>query len=286
MKKIALLLILLGLTTISPCFSAEESLILPNIFIWSIPEDVNEEIANEPMNKDASENEYINSDEITLDLNNKSLGEKISATTLKGFAEYKEGVEAIYLKDDKNNYVLNIRQPQKIESEKLVKSAQSPALMTHMTGSARYSSEEYTGISKSTAKAIEKVGGLTFGTMFSQEVDYSQLEEATSLFTRYDTKRFALTSSYRKTLGTTHGNYADSLYVIPELKINNIFSIQEVFKADITRNRKTSELVLNIKPFGNQGSDRLNFELGAGQTFDDNNELMRTKVRFSTKFKL
>ena len=63
-------------------------------------------------------------------------------------------------------------------------------------------------------------------------------------------------------------------------------AIKNVLKADLTRERKTAQLILLLTPFAYKGNERFNLEVGAGQTYDDTNSLMRTKFEFSTKLEL
>ena len=141
MKK-ALLILLLLMVFQLPSSCANKKMIpatgssgtqeaLPNIFIYSIPDD-NTTTSSE--DTDATEETYVNDtqtssneiseDEVILNMkqetdetetsdnsdNNIALG----ATVLKGYAQYVEDSNSIYLKDDNNNFVLNLKNPQKI----------------------------------------------------------------------------------------------------------------------------------------------------------------------------
>ncbi|MDR1168658.1 MAG: hypothetical protein LBK53_07220 [Heliobacteriaceae bacterium] len=272
MKKIALLIIL----SITPCIAlAQED--LPNIFIWSVPEGVAEQsvqLPETPLKKSKSKK----NEEIILDLSDDSA---YNATILKGYTEYREAANIIFLKDSEDEFILNIKKPQKFLPASLIN--KQAVYSSGIQAAGKFSSDEYS-ISPSAAKTSGQIGGFSFGTSYSTDIDNSQLEQAASMFTRFEHKNFALSSSYRKTLGTTHGNIADAMYITPEFKLNNIFTVKDVFKSEITKERITHELVLSVNPL--KGSDRLKFEFGAGQTFDRNHEITKTKIRFSTQFKL
>ena len=237
------------ITFVPSCFAqeAQEDLVLPNIFIWVVPDDVQEEAVP---------------DEI--------MPERVNAGALKGYTEYKES--AIYL-EVKAPPKIDIKQPSL--SEKI-------ALKLHPKRV--YTLED--SIVSSSGKFEQKTGNLSYGTTYSSAVraDTTQLERSTSLFTRYDFKKFALSSSFQKNLGTISGITYDEIYVVPEWKINSIFSLQNVLKADMTRDRRSNEVVLVVQPLKDR--DRLNFEIGAGQTYYENSGLIRNKLRFSTKIKL
>ena len=129
-------------------------------------------------------------------------------------------------------------------------------------------------------------GDLSFGTSIDEEVDYAELEHTATFFTKYKKDNFAITSAYERTIGSTYNNYIDSIYVAPEIKINKILSVKNVLSDNRTYNRKKTELVLSINPLANTKDNRLNFEIGASRTFYEQNNFIRDRIRFSTKFKL
>lgn len=204
--------------------------------------------------------------------------------TLKGYAEYMEDSEAIYLKDDEDQFVLNLKVPQKIASKSLVNSSIGIYPKKPMTYS-KFGAEEYLVIPKDGASVVSS-GGLSFGTNMEQEVDYGELEHTATMFTRYDKGKFGVVTAYERTIGSTYNNYFDNLYIAPELRLNKYMSIKEVLTADITRNRKKAELVFSLNPFAKTKDNRLNLELGASQTYDDQNSLIRERIKFNTRFKL
>ena len=123
MRKVLLLLLSLMVMQI-PAFSINKKMLpssggendLPNIFIYKIPDNEPEETKQE---KEADEDNYINEksvssdentdEEIMLDMSGENDEEAVlGATVLKGYAEYIEDAEAIYLKDD-NKGVVTVR---------------------------------------------------------------------------------------------------------------------------------------------------------------------------------
>lgn len=295
MKKAFLLVSLILMINSLPCYSVEDDTKLPNIFIWAIPDEVkrSSDVAEDA---DAPEDAYINEksvnstsqidsdDEIGLDLNSSDDTDTISATTLKGYAEYVEDADSIYLKDGNNQFVVNLKVPQKITSRQSLNLQKKTDFGLEKQIS-KYNEEEYR-ISGGSSKTVAKLGNFSFGAISGYDVDTSMLEYETGLFTRYEKKKFALNSAYKKSLKTTYGQYVDTFSLTPEFRMNKIFAIKEVLSADMTRNRKSGELVLQVTPFGNKDNDRLNFELGAKQTMDETNTIYRTQFRFSTEFKL
>ncbi len=203
---------------------------------------------------------------------------------LKGYAEFVEDSEVVQLKDDNNQFILNLKVPQKIDSETLADKHEtifnkSPLLYS------KYGAEEYQ-IRPKDASDRTTAGGFSFGTNMEQEVDYGELEHTANFFTRYDKGRFGVETAYERTIGSTYNNYYDNLYIAPEIKVNKFLSLKEVLTADMTRNRRKAEFVLSVKPLAHTKEDRLNLELGVSQTYDDSNALIRKKLQFRTKFKL
>jgi hypothetical protein len=254
---------------------AQEDLKLPNIFICPVSDDseppqvlpIPESAIKKakPKKKEAQE-------EIYLDLSSSGT----YATTLKGYAEYRDATNEIFMKDS-DRLVLNIRKPQKFVPVSLTNSRRT---IQPQTG--KFSANEYK-IVPSAVNSTAKVGAFSFGTTYTTAIDNSQLEEAASMFTRYEYKKFALGTSYRRTTGATSGMFNDSFFIAPEYRLNSVFTIRDIVRQDITKERITNEVVLSMQPL--KGSDRLRFDAGVGQTFDKNRELLRTKIQFTTQFR-
>ena len=297
MKKVLLLsavILIFGL----PVFSAEgEDIRLPNIFIYTIPDNIKQK-PEVPEDTDAPEDAYVNEtpvsdksdkvseDEINLSLDGDNYNDEddftLNATTLKGYAEYMEDANTIHLKDDNNNFVLNLKVPQKISASKGM-DLQDAINSKRM---ARYSDAEY-NIAPNSVRTASKKGDFTFGALYGNEVDsIAMLESETGLFTKYEKSRFALSTTYKKNLNTTYNQFYDTISLAPEFKLNNYMSIKNEYKADLTRNRKSGALIFSFNPFGKKDSDRMRLELGAKQTIYEDNVTTKTEFSFSTQFKL
>ena len=190
---------------------------LPNIFIYKIPDTKFVETTEDA---DAAENEYVqekpltsadNSDEeIALNVNAETDDDIVlGATVLKGYAEYIEDTESIYLKDDNNNFVLNLKVPQKIsgsESLDLSKFSNTRTITRHTP-------TEY-NIAPQSITAASKKGDFTIGALYGNEVDnIAMLESETGLFTKYEKDKFAVSSSFKKSLNTTYAQYYNTISV-------------------------------------------------------------------------
>ena len=247
-----------------PGFAEQDDVKLPNIFIWSLPDE-----------KDVSPDDITSSNESE----EVTLIPEIDNVTAKGYAEFVEDNEdAIYLDGEDNNYILNLRVPQKLRSSRLVDSKKFQGVKKYSL----YNQEEYS-ISPQSVQSVAKMGNFSLGTMYNSGIDNAQLERSTTLFTRYERERFAISSAYKKNNLTTRGLTTDNFYLAPELKLNRVFSLSEVLSTDVTRNRRKGELVLSVSPLKD---DRMRLELGAGTTYDIDNDRSWSQVRFNTKFKL
>ena len=258
-----------------------EEVKLPNIFIWAIPDD-----EEQPESVDKKEQKESTADEENTELKTEDEEEPVvlNAATLKGYAEYIEGAEDILYIEDFPKFTLNIKTPQKITSENIAGS-KMPVYTGDFSLLSKYKSDEYS-ISPRSRNFTAQDGNWSYGTSFNSEISTSQLENATSLFTKYENKYFSLSSNYKKNNLTTAQIQTDNFSVTPELKLGNYFSIRDVLSKDITRNRQSSELIFSVNPFGAKDTDRMRFDIGAKQTYDVNTGNTWSQLNFTTNFRL
>lgn len=284
MKRVLfiLLVFLLG----AAGFAKDEDTTLPNIFIYHIPEETESSVEDDLI---PDELRYVSpsaldEDELFADEEIQLFG-SVEEVNDKSYSDFVEDNNAIVLKNEDGEYALNIREPQKITTGASL-NFDSKIENSRFLNLSKYSKEEY-NISGQSMNNVYKNGGFSFGTTFDSSIDkISMLEKSAKLFTRYENNRFALSSAFEKTQNTTIGTLNDTFYLAPEFKLNNYLSIREVLSADITKDRKSSELIFSVSPYGHSGSDRFRLEVGAKQTIDQNNALYGTQLNFSTKFKL
>lgn len=267
-----------------------------NIFIYHIPDDEGEVQNNGTVNESETEiPQDIISDDVTADTSGVIHEEELDdydyddvgdmySFVLKGYAEYNEGDEdAVSLDIPENELpVLNIRQPVSVGEKYFSGLKQSPSLINNIY--TKYNGTEYS-IAPVSAVASRSVGGFSAGTTYSQGIDYGELEQSSGIFTKYQYKNFALSTSYAKTVNSTNNNYNDNFYIIPELRLSQYLTLKNIFSADTAKRRKKAEVVLSLNPFGNKDTDRMRFEVGASETYDDENNLLKGQFRFSTNFK-
>lgn len=305
MKKVSLILILFMLTLL-PCTAKTQSAknIEDNsksiVFVYHIPDDTDSVQENTDEKIIIEDNpSVITSDDVTADTSGNAEeieddDEEIEdyriddmyTDVLQGYAEYNEDEQdAITLDNlDTSSLKLEIKEPEKI-TQSAFSGLKSDSLKFESNKYSKYNAPEYS-ISPMSSTNYRKIGGFSAGTLYSQGIDYGELEQSSGVFSRYQYKKFAISTAYLKTVNTTNNNYNDNFYFSPELKLNDYFTLKEVLSADITKNRQKAEVVLSINPFGQKDSDRLKLELGASQTYYMDSATTKNQFKFSTSFKL
>ncbi len=257
---------------------AENSPVLPSIFIWQLPEE--QLIPEIPESYDEGYEEFGDNEVDVADIDTTT--DTAREGTVKGYLEYLDDANSITLKKPDKDFVLNLSKPQKFEETGLLSSEKIlPATSLERTLYSRSDKLQY-NIAPIDTASIYKDGGFSLGTTYNESIDTSDLGFTTSFFTKYETNYFSLKSSFDKDSGVAYSDNIDKLVFTPELKLTKHLSIKDVFTSDITRNKKKNEIILSIKP---RKDDRVRFEFGAGQTFDNKNELIRSQVKFSTQFR-
>ncbi|MBP3820258.1 hypothetical protein J6G99_01270 [bacterium] len=301
MKRVVLIIFLMFF--ILPCrvfADGNGTISTTKIFKWHIPDEVEKNQIEEISSKqEKSVQEDITSDDVTADTSGcKNLdyeedfdGEDdyligdMYTDVLKGYAEYnEENEEGVELKLDNNIAQLNIKQPKKVEA-KVFKGLETTPNLFNRDIYSKYNGSEYS-ITPLSSKQSKSLGGFSAGTTYSQEISYGELEQSSGVFTKYRYKRFAITTSYNKTVNTTNNNYNDKFFISPELQISQYLTLINHFSADMVKRRKKAEVVLSLNPFGNKDYDRWRINFSASETYDDISNAFWNQFKFSTTFKL
>lgn len=320
MKKVSLTLIILMLS-ILPCKAKSpfeikiDKISQSSVFVYHIPdEDEGQETTpaqtqeEEPIitsddvtadtsikpNDNEEEEEEVESDEeynnVADEEDENTSGEyemgDMYTDVLKGYAEYnEEEANTITLDDSPDELLkLDITKPAKVAKNDYT-SLKSSSLNFYDNQYSKYTGSEYNIAPKSSTN-YTKYKGFSAGTTYDQCIDYAEFEQSSGVFSRYEYKNWAIRTAYSKTVNSTNNNYNDNFYFSPEWKVNQFFSLREVFSADIAKHRKKAEVVLSINPFGNKDSDRMRLEFGASQSYSNTNQVLRSQLKFSTNFKL
>ena len=299
MKRVGLFLIICMLT-ILPCQASildeAENSVGENgnvIYKFQLPEDDEQEQTSQEQQL-----EDIKSDDITEDTNppisyddydfSEDGDYAISdmyTDVLKGYAEYNvEEEEGIELEiPDFSLITLNIKKPVSIEEQNFSYLKSTPLFTPNQYS--RLNSSEYS-IAPMYSSRSRQIGAFSAGTIFSQYIDTGELENSSGIFSRYQYKRLALTTTYTRTHSSTDNSYSDNFYFAPELKLNQYLTITERLSANPMTKNKKAEFILSINPFGERDIDRLRLDLGTSQSYDDENNLLKSQFKFYTVFKL
>ena len=297
MKRIGLLLILC-IFTLLPCGAAvNDTNIEPlKIFTYHIPED-EENQAEETLQ--AEQVQDIVSDDITADTSgipnideNEDFEDEdfnishLYTDVLQGYASYDEfeDEEGIVLPPEFKVLTLNIKQPVKVAAKHFTGLNTGKSLYDNIY--TKYNGSEYFIAPVSTTHSSKKYGGFSAGTSYDQEISSGELEQTSGVFSRYEYKRFALTTSYAKTINTTNNNYNDKFAVTPEFRICQYLTLKNKFSTDTVKKRKKAEVILSINPFGKRDKDRLKFDFSASETYDDVTNSFWNRFEVNTTFKL
>ena len=141
---------------------------------------------------------------------------------------------------------------------------------------------EKKSISKSFEKKILK--DTTLGATYSATEKSGNPDDSVSVYSKYKKGKFAFTTAYSqnrngyKENGITGGNVSFS----PEVSLNNHLKLKNVYSENTATNQQKNEMVLSISPFKD---DRMDLDLGAGQTFSTTNEPAKSQINFGTKFR-
>ncbi|MCQ2788875.1 MAG: hypothetical protein MJ229_00710 [bacterium] len=211
-------------------------------------------------------------------------------TTLHGFLEYSDieneetEENAIYLDQISTP---EIKYKEKIkDSTKQKKLNKAPTFYAFkdLDNDSMFSTQEYQ-IKPVSATLMHKKGFFTVGTTYNSFLDNAEINYSTQLFTRFDSKRFALTTAFSKDTGNDFSSFKNKFYIAPEIKLTKRLSLVDIMETDLEQVSKKNELVLKYRPNFKRHADEVQFELGTAQTFY-NNDYVKTSIKFSTKFKL
>ncbi len=213
---------------------------------------------------------------------------------LEGHLEYNSADEpmeveqnAVQLDNEAITSQINFSKPKKIGTKSLLQDSKKPSfepMKTDIRNASKFSSQEYM-INPVSAGYSYKFGKFSLGTSYDSYLDSANASYTTALFSKYEWKHFALSTSFSKNTSMNSDSFSDKIYIVPELKLTKRLSILNVMQTDINQINKKNEVVLRYTPHFKKYADDVTFELGAGQSFYED-QYVKSSLRFSTKFKL
>lgn len=209
---------------------------------------------------------------------------------LNGYLEFSQmeqepEEEAIELESPSTAQV-NFSKPKSVRANSLITADKKPLfspMQNSLEAASKFSTQEYNIKPVSTAYS-RKFGQFSFGTSYDSSLDSARASYTTGVFTKYEGKYFALSSVFAKNT-RDYDSYSDKIYFIPELKLTKRLSLLDVMQTDVFQINKKNEVVLRYTPHMKKYADDVQFEVGVGQSFYQD-DYLNSSIRFSSRFKL
>lgn len=298
MKRNFVILLLIVILSVLPSYADLNFTIAAKgenkVFTYHIPEETEDNVIEDEA---TTVQEDIVSDDITADTSatpnyddseseNEYLVDDLYSDVLKGYASYDEveEEEGIVLSPDLDVLTLNITKPVKVGIKNFSGLKTGESLYDNIY--TKFNGTEYEISPINSTHTSKKYSGFSAGTSYEQEISYGELEQTSGVFSRYEYKRFALTTSYSKTVNTTNNNYNDKFSFAPEIRLNQYMVLKNKFSADTVKKRKKAEIILSINPFGKKDLDRLKFDFSASETYDEVSNSFWNRFEINSTFKL
>ena len=206
---------------------------------------------------------------------------------INGQVEYDDNaVETIYLDDNiekpqvnipQHSVTLPVRVLNIISNTNTSRSALARAMVS------RNSIGDILPLSGSVSDTSKRI---TYGTMWGQELSYSQMESTTGVFVRYNSPKYfsfetVLKQSATQDIGTQYG----ALRLTPEWHITDKLTLKNSYTNYVNLPKNKNEITLVYSPALKKYAESLKFELGFAQSFYANGN-QSAALNFATGFKL
>ncbi len=137
-------------------------------------------------------------------------------------------------------------------------------------------------VSKTLDKSITE--NTSVGATYKSTEKAGDMNDSVSVYSKYKKDKFSVTSAYSqdkegyKQNGATGGTVS----VAPEVSLNEHVSVKNVYSENISGNQQKNEVVLSVRPLKD---DRVDLDLGAGQTFSTENQPAKSQINIGTKIR-
>lgn len=133
---------------------------------------------------------------------------------------------------------------------------------------------------------VESLGGFSYGQTWERDISYSQLEDTTSFFLRYDAPKFlSIQTSIRNAANQDIGTLYNTLRITPELRLSDRFTLKNSFTTYMNLPKNKNEITIVYTPHLKKYADALKFELGYAESYYRNGR-RSSAISFSTGFQL
>ena len=132
----------------------------------------------------------------------------------------------------------------------------------------------------------DNFNGFSYGQTWAQELSYSQMEDTTSFFIRYDAQKyFSIAASIRQSVSQDIGTQFNTLRITPEWHINDRLTIKDSFSSYMNLPKDKNEITIVYTPMLSKYADALKFELAVAQSYYRTGK-QSSAISFSTAFQL
>ena len=207
---------------------------------------------------------------------------------LQGQVEYDDNpVETIYLDENVDKPQVNIPQrsltlPVKVLN--ITTNTNTPRSALARATVTRNNLKDILPLSGTLSDQLGK--GMSYGTIWGEEVSFSQIESTTGVFLRYDApKYFSLDTKFRQSSSQDIGSQYGTVRITPEWHITDRLTLKNSFTNYVNRPKNKNELTLVYTPALKKYAESLKFELGVAQSYYSNGR-QSSAINFSTGFKL
>ena len=207
---------------------------------------------------------------------------------LQGQVEYDDNpVETIYLDENVDKPQVNIPQrsltlPVKVLN--ITTNTNTPRSALARASVTRNNLKDILPLSGTLSDQLGK--GMSYGTIWGEEVSFSQIESTTVVFLRYDApKYFSLDTKFRQSSSQDIGSQYGTVRITPEWHITDRLTLKNSFTNYVNRPKNKNELTLVYTPALKKYAESLKFELGVAQSYYSNGR-QSSAINFSTGFKL
>ncbi len=183
---------------------------------------------------------------------------------------------------------INIKTPPKFATKSLLSNKDKTNIPKDnsiiLDSSSKFSNPEY-WINPISTSIATKSGKFSVGTSYYSGLDSASLSSTTGIFTRYDGKHFAISTSFSKSSQYNDSSCSDSFAIAPEIKITKRLSFVDSIQTNVNQVDRKNKMVLRYNPKLKNHEDDVQLEFGVGQSFYEN-QYVKSSITFSTQFKL
>lgn len=217
---------------------------------------------------------------------------QVTNTTFQGYLQYNQPTaqepeqDSIYLEPVETQKV-NFSKPKKIGAKSLLSDPKVPTFEPiggKIQNASAHSAAEYSINPISTSYSY-KTGRFKFGTMYDSSLSSASTNYTTGIFSKYEGKHFAISTAFAKDTNIQADSFNDKIFIAPEIKLTKNLSLLDVMQTDVNQINKDNKFVLRYTPHFKKYADEVQFELGAGQSFYQDN-YVKSYINFATRFKL